>query len=370
MSSDVRTVTVTGADGFLGRNLALRLRERDFEVVSIVRDTPPPELERALARSDAVVHLAAANRPADPSEFMRVNRDFAATLAEGIAASGRRPLVIVASSSRAAGDDEYGRSKRAGETAMESLGEAARVSIWRLPNLFGKWARPNYNSVVATFCHNLARGLPLRIDDPDAPLKLLYVDDLIDQWLAVLEGDAAEPGVVEPSGVHQATLGELAALLREIAESRAAGRIVDLAGRFERALYATYVSYLSPEQFALPLTTHSDARGNFSEFLHIAGGGQVSVMTAHPGETRGGHYHHSKVEKFLVVHGEARLRFRDMRSGETVEILATADRPMAIETAPGWAHDITNIGSDELVALLWASEPFDPAHPDTVSSPL
>ena len=291
-------------------------------------------------------------------------------VAEAIAVSENRPLVIAASSVRAASDDEYGRSKRAGEGAMQALGDAATVSIWRLPNLFGKWARPNYNSVVATFCHNLVNGEPLRIVDPTAPLTLLYVDDLIDQWIAALTDGILNQGIVEPAGTHLTTVGELAALLQEMAEGRAAGRIASLGDGFERALYATYASYLPAGEFALPLVTHRDPRGNFSEFLRTSSGGQISVMTAHPGETRGGHYHHTKVEKFLVVHGEARLRFRHLLSGETAEVIASGDQPTAIETVPGWAHDITNIGGDELVAVLWASETFDPAHPDTVASPL
>lgn len=370
MSCDVRTVTVTGANGFLGRNLSLRLRERGFDSIPVLRETSAAELQAAIGRSDAVIHLAAANRPDDPADFMRINRDFTASLAEAIARAGRRPLVIVASSVRAAGEDEYGRSKRAGEAAIETLRDAAMMSIWRLPNVFGKWARPNYNSVVATFCHNLAHGQPLRIDDPAAPLTLLYIDDLIDQWLAFLAGGRVEAGIVEPRGAHRTTVGELAALLGEMADGRAAGRIGNFGGGFERALYATYVSYLSPEQFARRLVTHRDRRGSFSEFLRTPGCGQVSVLTAHPGETRGRHYHHTKVEKFLVVHGEARLRFRNLLTGETIELTARADQPTAIEAVPGWSHDITNTGDDEMVALLWASEAFDPAHPDTVASPL
>jgi UDP-2-acetamido-2,6-beta-L-arabino-hexul-4-ose reductase len=370
MRCDVRTVVVTGANGFLGRNLSLRLREAGFEVLPITRESSAADLQAAIARSEAVFHLAAANRPDDPAEFMRINRDFSVSVAVAVAAAGQRPLVVVASSTRAAGGDAYGLSKRAGEVAIEALSDAATVSIWRLPNLFGKWARPDYNSVVATFCHNLANGLALRVDDPAAPLTLLYVDDLIDQWLAALRDGIFPVGTVEPTGSRRTTVGELAALLREMADGRAAGRIASLSGAFERALYATYTSHLSPDQFALPLVTHRDRRGDFSEFLRLPAGGQVSVMTAHPGETRGGHYHHSKVEKFLVVHGEARLRFRHLMSGETAEIIAQADRPTAIETAPGWAHDITNIGSDELVALLWASETVDRTHPDTVASPL
>ena len=370
MNSDVRTVTVTGANGFIGRNLTLRLKERSFEVIPAVRDSEPGVLDAAIARSDAVIHLAGANRPADPAEFMRVNRDFTARVAQAIAASSRRPLVISASSVRAAGADDYGTSKRAGEEAMLALGDAATVSVWRLPYVFGKWARPGYNSVVATFCHNLAHGLPLRIDDPAAPLTLLYIDDLIDQWVAALEHRPASSGLVEPEGAYRTTVGGLAATLRRMAQGRAGGHVSTVGHGLERALHATYISYLPPEEFTLPLVRHDDPRGSFSEFLRTPDCGQVSVLTAHPGETRGGHYHHTKVERFLVVHGEARFRFRHVLSGETIAMTASAHHPVAVETVPGWTHDITNIGDGELVALLWASEAFDPQRPDTIESPL
>lgn len=369
MTSDTRTVTVTGANGFVGRNLCLRLAEAGHEAIRIVRETPVAELRAALARSDVVFHLAGENRASDPADFMRINRDFAALVADGIAACARHPLLIVASSVHAEGDNEYGRSKRAGEAAMQALDDKATVSVWRLPNLFGKWSRANYNSVVATFCHNLARGLPLRIDDPAAPLRLLYIDDLIDQWLALLDGGAVEPGIIEPQGVHCTTVGKLARMLREMADGRASGRVAKVGDGLERALYATYVSYLQPEQFCCPLVSHADRRGSFSEFIRTPDCGQVSVLTAHPGQTRGGHYHHTKVERFLVVRGRARLRFRHLVSGQTVELTASEERPTAVETVPGWTHDITNVGEGELVALLWSNETFDPERPDTVSDP-
>jgi UDP-2-acetamido-2,6-beta-L-arabino-hexul-4-ose reductase len=370
MSCNVRTVTVTGANGFIARNLTLRLKERGLEVLLVVRDTPQADMRAAIARSDAIFHLAGANRPTDPTEFMAVNRDFTLSLADAIVASRHRPLVMFASSVRATGDDDYGRSKRAGEAAILAIGDAAQASIWRLPNVFGKWARPNYNSLVATYCHNLAHGLPLQINDPAAPLTLLYVDDLIEQWMGALEQGDGESGVIEPTGAHRTTVGDLAAMLRQMAEGRVAGHIAKVGCGLERALYATYVSYLPPDQFSLDVASHNDARGSFSEFLRMPDCGQVSVLTAHPGETRGGHYHHTKVEKFLVVHGEARFRFRHVLSGETVQLTASGDRLTAIETIPGWTHDITNIGDDDLVALLWASEAYDAARPDTVASPL
>jgi UDP-2-acetamido-2,6-beta-L-arabino-hexul-4-ose reductase len=369
MSGDVRTMTVTGANGFVGRNLCLRLAEQGYDVVPVTRETSEAELRAAVTRSDVLFHLAGANRPPTDAGYMADNRDYAARVADAVAASGRSPLVVLASSVRAAGDDEYGRSKSAGEDAMLAIAGRATVSGWRLPNLFGKWARPNYNSVVATFAYNLAHGLPLTIHDPAAKLSLLYIDDLIDQWLELLER-GAETGLAEPTGVHHTTVGELASTLTAMAEKREAREILNVGSGFERALYATYLSYLRPDRFRYGLPAHSDSRGAFAEVLRTPDCGQMSVLVVNPGQTRGGHYHHTKVEKFIVVKGRARFRFRQVISGETAELLASGERLEAIETIPGWTHDITSIGEEEVVALLWASEAFDPARPDTVSSPL
>jgi UDP-2-acetamido-2,6-beta-L-arabino-hexul-4-ose reductase len=277
------------------------------------------------------------------------------------------------SSSRRASDDTgFGRSARACEEALLRLGERgeAVVAVYRLPGVFGKWARPNYNSVVATFCHNLARGLPIRIDDPAAPLSLLYVDDLIEQWRALLEAPPAASGYLEAGQVHETTVGELAETIGAFALGRASGRVENVACGLQRALYATFVAALPAEAFSYPLVAHTDPRGSFAEVLKTREGGQVSVLTAEPGVTRGGHYHHSKVEKFLVVHGHARFRFRHILDGETFELMTSAERPVVVETIPGWTHDITNVGNGVMVSLLWANEIFDRARPDTVLMPV
>ncbi len=218
MSSDGGAVTVTGANGFIGRNLRMRLAETKREVIPITRYSTEHELRAALARSNIVFHLAGENRPDDPADYVRVNAQFSATVAAAVAAAERTPLVVYASSTRAISDDEYGRSKLSGERVLQLLGDCATVSIWRLPNVFGKWARPNYNSVVATFCHNLARGLPLRIDDPDAQMTLLYVDDLLDQWIELLE--APRSGTEHPERTYTTTVGEVATTVDRIAAGR------------------------------------------------------------------------------------------------------------------------------------------------------
>ncbi len=371
MLPNMRTVAVTGAAGFLGRNLVIRLREADLRVLPLTRETPPKDAERAIAAADVVFHLAGAIRPADPGEFARTE-DYTHRLADAIAGGGRRPLVIVSSSIRAGDDSDYGRNKRAVEDALLDLARDAQatVAVCRLPNVFGKWARPNYNSVVATFCHNLARGLPIRVDDPGAPLSLLYVDDVIDQWRALVATPPSRSGLVEIGGVHQTTVGEVASLIQGFAAGRASGQVGAVGSGLERALYATFVAALPAEDFSYPLAAHTDARGSFIEMLKTPTSGQVSYFTAHPGVTRGGHYHHSKVEKFLIVQGEALFRFRHIVSGDAHEIRTSSNSPTVVETVPGWTHDVTNVGEGLMVSLIWANEVFDRERPDTVAMTL
>ena len=366
------TVAVTGADGFIGSNLMIRLAEQGYAARPITRRTADADARSALAGSDVVLHLAGTNRPGDPAEFMRSNRDFAAGVAQAVADGGRCPLIIYASSVKVEDDSEYGRSKLAGEAAMLDLADRglAQVLVHRLPNVFGKWARPNYNSAVATFCHNLARGLPIRIDDPRASLSLLYIDDLADQWIDLISAPGAASGMVASRHVHHSTVGAVADQIRAFAEGRERGEVGPVSGGLARALYATFVSALPSPSFSYSLAAHVDQRGSFTEFVRTANSGQVAFLTAHPGVTRGGHYHHSKVEKFLVVHGEALFRFRHLLTGETHEIRTSASQPVVVETIPGWTHDVTNTGGDVMVALVWANETFDPERPDTVAMPL
>jgi UDP-2-acetamido-2,6-beta-L-arabino-hexul-4-ose reductase len=363
-------IVVTGARGFIGSNLCVRLRERGHELFEVYRETPWDSAHAALRQSGAVFHVAGVNRTEDPDRFERDNVAFSARLAEAIAQSGKLPLVVFASSLMAQDETAYGTSKRRAEEALLALGTSARVSIWRLPNVFGKWARPNYNSAVATFCHNVARGLPIRIDNPDAPLELVHIDDLIDDWLALLERPPFESGYAVPRRTWRSTVGKVAAKIRAIAEDRRRSRVGAVGSGFDRALYATFMSYLPETEFQIPLAAHADARGCFAEVLKTTQSGQVSFLTASPGVTRGGHYHHGKVEKFVVLHGAARFRFRQVISGATHEIIVRASEPSVIETVPGWTHDITNIGDDELITLVWANEVFDPARPDTIPLPL
>lgn len=371
MKTERPPVAITGADGFIGRNLSVRLGELGYPVLPVSRATPEGEARAALAESRVVFHLAGVNRPADSADFMRGNHDYSAWVAREIAMAAQYPLVIFASSAKAEREDsDYARSKRAGEQALLELADGATVSIWRLPNVFGKWARPDYNSAVATFCHNLARGLPIRVDDPATPLTLLHIDDLIEQWLTMIASPPAESGYFEAERSYRTSVGEVVAMVRRFAEGRTAGRVEEVGGGLARALYATFISYLPATDFSYPLAVHVDPRGSFTELVKTPSSGQFSVFTAHPGVTRGGHYHHSKVEKFLVVQGAARFRFRNVLTGAAHEVGTSADKPVVVESIPGWTHDVTNIGEDPLVVLVWASENFDPDRPDTVAMPL
>jgi len=365
----VGTVAVTGAGGFVGRNLCVRLAELGIAVVPITRDTDNAGWADALGRADAVVHLAAANRPDDTADFMRVNAGTADLLATTLTSRGRSIPVLYSSTSRAEEPTEYGRSKMAAETVLADAATALGAPLWiyRLPNVFGKWARPNYNSAVATFCHNVARGLPITVNDPDAPLTLVYIDDVVDEFVVTLRRlPPAGRRIVTPE--YATTVGTVADAIRGFRDDRDSNLIAGVGTGLTRALYATYVSALPESSFSYPVTSHRDARGAFSEMLKTRTSGQFSYFTAHPGVTRGGHYHHTKTEKFLIVHGRARFRFRHILTGERHEILTSGDEPVVVETIPGWSHDVTNVGEDVLVSLLWANELFDRERPDTVAA--
>ena len=373
-------VLITGANGFVGRNLQLFLAERkDMEVVCFTREHAPAQLPALLRGVDFIFHLAGVNRPQDPLEFVAGNSDLTTALVTAVEAemraSGKKVPVVYTSSIQAACDNPYGTSKRVAETALQafSLRTGAAAHVFRLPNVFGKWCKPNYNSAVATFCHNIARDLPIQINNPAAPLTLVYVDDVIGRFVQLLEG--ADP-VVDAEGFatvvpqYTTTVGELARLIQSFRDSRNTLMTERVGTGLVRALYATYVSYLPVASFTYRVPQHGDPRGVFVEMLKTPDCGQFSFFTAHPGITRGGHYHHSKTEKFLVIKGEARFRFRHMQTGETHELVTTGARAEIVETVPGWTHDITNIGSEEMVVMLWANEVFDRSKPDTYACPL
>lgn len=365
-----RNILVTGANGFVGKTLCVRLSEMPgMTVTTFVRGDDAAKLADKVAAADAVIHLAGENRPEDPAAFMAVNGGLTARLCAAIREGGRPVPLVFTSSIQAERDNPYGESKRAGEAAVVRLAESEGQSctIFRLPNVFGKWCRPNYNSAVATFCHNIARGEPIRIDTPDAPLSLVFVDDVVDALVAALAQPAPglQWGQVDP--VYQTTVGAVADLIHAFRNSRKTLVSERVGTGLVRALYSTYVSYLPTESFSYAVPVHGDARGVFVEMLKTPDCGQFSFFTAHPGITRGGHYHHSKTEKFLVIKGRARFGFRHILTDEFFALETSGESPQIVETVPGWSHDITNIGDDEMVVMLWANEIFDRDRPDTIA---
>lgn len=368
-------VLVTGADGFVGRNLVVRLEESDaFTVERFVRASDPVELAAMVERCDRIVHLAGENRPADPAQFDEVNRGLTSTLAQAVIDGGAPRPTLFTSSIHAEGDSPYGRSKRRGEEALAAMAQVSGspVAIYRFPNIFGKWSRPHYNSAVATFCHRAARGLPLEIHDPAARVTLAYIDDVVEEILAWLRTPHKAAAITFPevAPCYSVTVGALAQHVADFAAMPQDLRVDGVGQGLVRALYATYVSFLPNEKVAYPLVVHADPRGRFVEMLRSADSGQVSYFTAGPGITRGGHYHHTKSEKFLVVKGRAKFRFRHILTGEAFELETSDDVPRVVDTIPGWSHDITNTGPEEMIVMLWANEIFDRDRPDTIAQAL
>jgi len=379
MSNSVK-VLITGANGFVGKNLQLHLAERkDIEMVCFTREHSVDELPELLNGVGFVFHLAGINRPKDPAEFAAGNADLTVALCKAVAgvaeATGHKVPVVFSSSTQAALDNPYGASKSAAEDALFALQRqhAIPVHVFRLPNVFGKWCKPNYNSAVATFCHNVARELPIKVNDPAAPLTMVYVDDVLQRFLQLMDGadaavDASGFAMVAPQ--YSTTVGEVARLIQSFKDSRQSLLTERVGTGLVRALYSTYVSYLPPEAFTYTVPMYGDPRGVFAEMLKTPDCGQFSYFTAHPGVTRGGHYHHSKTEKFLVIKGQARFKFRHMHTGESYELTTSGEKAEVVESVPGWTHDITNIGTDEMIVMLWANEVFDRQRPDTFARPL
>ena len=364
-------VLVTGANGFIGKNLVLRLCETPgTDVLTLVRGDGESEFQDALAQADAVVHLAGENRPENPAAFGAVNTGLTQFLCRTLEYLSKPIPVLFSSSAQAKQGNPYGRSKLAAEEALVQLTQSNGnpVAIYRLPGVFGKWCRPNYNSVVATFCNNKANDLPVQINDAHAHVRLVYIDDVVNTFLQAL----VEPimGLSYPAVLpeYTITLGELSDQIEAFKNCRSTLVSERVGTGLTRALYATYVSYLPVDKFAYCLPAHRDARGVFVEMLKTPDAGQFSFFTAHPGITRGGHYHHTKTEKFLVIKGHARFGFRHMITNQVHHLETHGDQPQIVETVPGWSHDITNIGTDEMVVMLWANEIFDRVNPDTIAS--
>ena len=364
-------IVVTGADGFLAQNLIVRARENpDWQIVPITRASADAALVAAIAGADVVFHLAGVNRANNQADFAIGNVGFTERVIAAAEAAERTVSIIYSSSIQAEGETAYGRSKRAAEDALLAFRDRSGnpVYLFRLANVFGKWARPDYNSAVATFCHNIARGLPVTVHDGAAPIRLVYVDDVVETMLSLVQDDAGPKVFRDVTPEYQVTVGELKEMLEALRDARPALVTARVGSGFERALNATFLSYLPLEKFAYAVPVHSDPRGRFVEMLKTADSGQFSFFTAFPGVTRGGHYHHSKTEKFLVVRGRARFNFRHIVTQQRHSIDTSGDHPEIVETIPGWSHDITNIGEDDMIVMLWANEVFDRARPDTYAA--
>ncbi|MEP7343737.1 MAG: NAD-dependent epimerase/dehydratase family protein [Gemmatimonadaceae bacterium] len=368
-------VVVTGARGFIGRHVMLAFAARPgTEVCGLDIDDDPSVLARAVADADVIVHLAGVNRPTDEADFARGNADLTAKVCEFAEHAGRHPLLILASSIHATGDTPYGASKRRAEDAVAEFaarGGGAGV-VLRMSNVFGKWSRPHYNSAVATFCYSIARGLPVAVSDPARDVALVYIDDVVATMLEIIDAPPArgtcdwrEPGPVVP-----VPLSRLVAHLEAFRDMRTTLVVPDFRDDFTRKLYATYLSFLPGESFSYALETRVDPRGALAEFIKGEAFGQIFVSRTSPGITRGNHYHHTKTEKFLVVEGNAVVRFRQLESETVIEHHVTGQEFRVVDIPPGYTHSIENVGTGEMVCLFWASEPFDPTHPDTLMEPV
>ena len=368
-------ILITGAGGFIGKNLVATLKTAGYtDLMLFERDDTPETLAEYAAKAGFVYHLAGINRPKDPSEFYAGNAGLTETLLSLLDKAGNKAPVLVTSSTQAALDNDYGKSKAQAEQAIFAHGKAtgAPVYVFRLPGVFGKWCRPNYNSVVATFCHNSANGLPLSVRDPEYRLPLVYIDDVVASFVAALDGSCTREGdyCVVPV-VHETTLGHLAETIEGFARNRETLDVPDQTpGSLEQKLYSTWLSYLPADRFSYPLNMHCDNRGSFTEFLHTPAHGQVSINISKPGIVKGNHWHHSKNEKFLVVKGTGVIRFRALDSTEVIEYHVSGDKLEVVDIPTGYTHNIENVGQDDMVTVMWANEVFDPDHPDTFFLPV
>lgn len=371
-------ILITGAGGFVGKNLVATLRTAGYtDLMLFEKDDTPETLADYCRRAAFVVHLAGINRPTDPSEFYTGNAGLTDTLLADLEAAGNTAPVLVTSSTQAELDNDYGKSKRQAEEAIfaHRRRTGAAVYVFRMPGVFGKWCRPNYNSVVATFCHNVAHGLPIQVRDPAFSLPLVYIDDVVACILAAFDGqvmmDRSTTPICHMHPIHEVTLGRLAELIQGFAAGRTSLAVPDLApGSFEKKLYSTYLSYLPSDQFSYPLEMHTDNRGSFTEFLRSPERGQVSINISHPGIVKGNHWHHTKNEKFLVVKGEGVIRFRNIFSREVIEYHVSGDKLEVVDIPCGYTHNIENVGTEDMVTVMWANEAFDPDHPDTFFEPV
>jgi len=362
-------ILVTGANGFIGKNLIAELQATtDHEVFSYDKNTDPNLLDSYCAKAEFVFHLAGVNRPKEQSEFMEGNFGFTSTLLDTLKKHDNHCPVMISSSIQAELNNPYGESKKAGEELLQKYGQetGSKILVYRFPNVFGKWCQPNYNSAVATFCHNIARDTPIIINDSEVMMILVYIDDVVKELVRALEGEENRIDMIcEVPTTYQVRLGKIVELLHSFKASREERSVPDMADLFTKKLYSTYLSYLPENEFSYELKMNVDQRGSFTEFLRTPDRGQVSVNISKPGITKGNHWHHTKNEKFLVVSGEGVIRFRKLDSTKIIEYFVSGDKMEVVDIPVGYTHNIENLGQTDMVTIMWVNEPFDPETPDT-----
>lgn len=362
-------ILVTGGQGFIGKNLIAELKSQNYnDIFEYSKESETSLLDEYCKEADFVFHLAGVNRPQNQFEFMDGNYGFTSRLIETLKKHQNTCPIMISSSIQAELDNPYGISKKAGEDLIFEYGKetGAKVLVYRFPNVFGKWARPNYNSAIATFCHNVAHDLPINVNDPSALMNLIYIDDVVVELIYALNGNENKVGdFCEVPLVHTITLGEIVDLIYSFKNSRKERTIPNMSNSFTKKLYSTYLSYLPKNQFSYELNMNVDHRGSFTEFIKTPDRGQVSVNISKPGITKGNHWHHTKNEKFLVVTGKGVIRFRKIDSDEVIEYFVTGDKLEVVDIPTGYTHNIENLGDTDMVTIMWANEYFDPEKPDT-----
>jgi UDP-2-acetamido-2,6-beta-L-arabino-hexul-4-ose reductase len=362
-------ILITGAKGFIGKNLIAELHNRKFEeIYEYDIDTDISLLDQYTKDCEFIFHLAGINRPQKEEEFMMGNYGFTTVLLDKLKQNKNTAPILITSSIQAELDNPYGKSKKAGEEVLKSYAEetGSKSLIYRLPNVFGKWCRPNYNSAVATFCHNIANGLEIKVNDPAVVMNLVYIDDVVSEFIMALEGNENRINqFCAVPVVHTVTLGKIVDLIYSFQKSRETLSIPDMKDEFSKKLYSTYLSYLPKDQFSYPLKMNIDNRGSFTEFIRTEDRGQVSVNISKPGITKGNHWHHTKNEKFLVVSGKGVIRFRNIDSDEILEYFVSGDKLEVVDIPVGYTHNIENLGNSDMITIMWANEAFNPGKPDT-----
>ena len=363
-------ILITGARGFVGINLVETLKtiKETYEIYEYDIDAEPALLDKYCGDCDFVVHLAGVNRPKEQSEFMTGNFGFTSTLLDSLKRHGNACPIVVSSSIQAAFDNPYGISKKAGEDLMFAYAAEtkAKVMVYRFPNVFGKWCRPNYNSAVATFCYNVAHDLSITVNDRNVMMTLVYIDDVVNELINAVQGNANRDGDYCKVPIeHKITLGEIVDLIHSFKASRDKRSVINTSDSFETKMYATYLSYLPEGGFSYPLKMNVDQRGSFTEILRTADRGQFSVNISKPGITKGNHWHHTKSEKFVVVAGKGVIRFRKIGFDEVIEYYVSGEKIEVVDIPTGYTHNIENLGECDMVTFMWCSECFDPDKPDT-----